>query len=796
MHVVDLTMDESVSTQQLPAPAPAPNSGKKLKQSRLPFLVLSPGTSSSIGSLQSESATGGEPVETRKRKPSCDGNHGELHLAKVVRTSARQSNDEELIVVAKSDPEVIIVDEAETPTAVATVADSSPGGESVKPAGTDAEDGSSPDKADPTDQQMVVSSSEEDVYALCTPNKEETSVSSASEKPAAKKISAKQLARRLEHERKLALKEQERQEKRRRLQEEKEEKAREKEELERQRRKEREEREEQKRREREEREEAKRKEREEKEKRRQSEIEQKNEEKRLKEEERRRKEEEREAEEKRKQKAQAQVFSRFFVKKTPANGSTKASDDENSIDSIRGGEPGMVSDRFMPFCVKGDMRMAPVTRRTLSQSEKDRLQTLFGGEATKDEIPASDLYLGLLKRNCIQPLKTGPTWITEAEEDDDDITIIDETTYQPIVEDHATLKQKMKAKFFLFEENRRPPYRGTWRKRSTIVRPRRPFSKDTKYFDYEVDSDDEWEEEEPGESLHGSDDEKDVDAEEDYEVDNDFFVPHGHLSDEEMQAEDEDEAPDADNSPEAQKAKLKILQQEFAAEMKKKTEKIKPRLIGCIWQQHREGGADRTADCSTLIMKILSDRAMLYDPSEPISFTQATATVPEGAGTSIDRDLDSPGKENKKAPKKGRISDGAVGDLARLVHGNVNNRKFLVREFQAFWANRGTANEGPEATGAGETTTSVSASASASEFSMESIRNKIKEIATWGACPLEGPMHGKHCWTVDEAVLKDYNLTQLQLPNAWVYHLKGSNPSRSSKLAPAKPVATSVDEEN
>lgn len=53
-------------------------------------------------------------------------------------------------------------------------------------------------------------------------------------------------------------------------------------------------------------------------------------------------------------------------------------------------------------------------------------------------------------------------------------------------------------------------------------------------FDYEIDSDDEWEEEDPGgESLHGSDDEKE--SEDDYEVDNDVFVPHGYLSDEEGQ---------------------------------------------------------------------------------------------------------------------------------------------------------------------------------------------------------------------------------------------------------------------
>jgi Chromatin assembly factor 1 subunit A. len=60
------------------------------------------------------------------------------------------------------------------------------------------------------------------------------------------------------------------------------------------------------------------------------------------------------------------------------------------------------------------------------------------------------------------------------------------------------------------------------------------------FFDYEVDSDDEWEEEEPGESLHGSDDEKE--SEDEYEVDNEFFVPHGYLSDEETVGEkDEDQ---------------------------------------------------------------------------------------------------------------------------------------------------------------------------------------------------------------------------------------------------------------
>lgn len=34
---------------------------------------------------------------------------------------------------------------------------------------------------------------------------------------------------------------------------------------------------------------------------------------------------------------------------------------------------------------------------------------------------------------------------------------------------------------------------------------------------------------------------------------------------------------------EVRKEKLKLLGEEFEAEIKKKTERIKPRLVGCIW---------------------------------------------------------------------------------------------------------------------------------------------------------------------------------------------------------------------
>lgn len=239
-------------------------------------------------------------------------------------------------------------------------------------------------------------------------------------------------------------------------------------------------------------------------------------------------------------------------------------------------------------------------------------------------------------------------------------------------------------------------------------------------------------------------------------------MPHGHLSDEELHAEEEGEIDD--NSPEVQKVKLKLMQQEFVAEMKKKTEKIKPRLIGCIWTNVSAEDKARSSECSAIIWKMLDDRAMLYNPDEPISFTRSHSRA---NGSCNDQDLTSisPSKDIEKSViKKVKITDEAVCDLARLVHGNVNNRKFLVREFHAFWNSR---NESVE-------------------FSFESIRNKIKEIAKWGACRIKGTMEGKLCWTVENSVLEQCKLMDLPLPNDWKYQLQKESFIKMDKKPDAK----------
>ncbi|CAJ2645587.1 unnamed protein product [Trifolium pratense] len=87
-----------------------------------------------------------------------------------------------------------------------------------------------------------------------------------------------------------------------------------------------------------------------------------------------------------------------------------------------------------------------------------------------------------------------------------------------------------------FDNAPRPAFYGFWPVKSYVVGPRHPLRKDPS-IDYDVSSDEEWEEEEPGESL--SDCEKDEDecqeecSKSDGESEDGFFVPDGYLSEDE-----------------------------------------------------------------------------------------------------------------------------------------------------------------------------------------------------------------------------------------------------------------------
>lgn len=219
-----------------------------------------------------------------------------------------------------------------------------------------------------------------------------------------------------------------------------------------------------------------------------------------------------------------------------------------------------------------------------------------------------------------------------------------------------------------------------------------------------------------------------------------------------------------DNSPEAQKAKLKILQQEFAAEMKKKTEKIKPRLIGCIWMngdEDEDGGTmiddlEKKYHCSDVIWRILKAREM-WCSGEEIKMDDFEPELPEieeeGNEKPASAQIKTPGQ--KKERPKIEITEDSVKELIRLVHGNVNNKKYICREYQAFRLKNYHKNLDFQ------------------EYSVKSVEEKMIEISDYKTCPDDGPLFGKKCWYVKPDIVKQYfGDEQLPIPNQWTYILE------------------------
>ncbi|XP_022965575.1 chromatin assembly factor 1 subunit FAS1 [Cucurbita maxima] len=119
---------------------------------------------------------------------------------------------------------------------------------------------------------------------------------------------------------------------------------------------------------------------------------------------------------------------------------------------------------------------------------------------------------------------------------------------------HASKLNRGKGKQLLqFSKSYRPAFYGIWSTKSHVVGPRHPFRKDPD-LDYDVDSDEEWEEEDPGESLSDcdKDDEENLEeegcakAEDDEDSEDGFFVPDGYLSENEGVEHDRMETDDVD----------------------------------------------------------------------------------------------------------------------------------------------------------------------------------------------------------------------------------------------------------
>lgn len=131
-------------------------------------------------------------------------------------------------------------------------------------------------------------------------------------------------------------------------------------------------------------------------------------------------------------------------------------------------------------------------------------------------------------------------------------------------------KGLLRRQLLQFDKCHRPAFYGVWPKKSQVVGGRHPFTMDPD-LDYEVDSDEEWEEEEPGESLSDCDkddneclEEECSRGEDEDESEDGFFVPDGYLSDEEGVQVDKVESPDAEGSKILSSSAQEGASEEFA----------------------------------------------------------------------------------------------------------------------------------------------------------------------------------------------------------------------------------------
>ncbi|CAI2733680.1 unnamed protein product [Schistosoma spindalis] len=324
-----------------------------------------------------------------------------------------------------------------------------------------------------------------------------------------------------------------------------------------------------------------------KEEERENERKKKEEEKRKKEEEKLQKEQEKKREEELKtqrEEKQRAVMLGFLVK----------SESKKETNTISGTDCGP----FIQFEVRKDMRMAPLHRmsQALLSSKQINMENLRHSWVNgNDKDAASSLgllkfgranYLHELQTGQILPLSYPSTWPIEPPE----VQYLGDNIY-PVI-NSITLKQHgnrgsggtvwLRAKLFQFVENYRPAYYGTWRRRSCIVTGRRPFARDDYQLDYSIDSDDEWEEEEPGESITQSDNEEEEDEDEEKGEDDDdqFFVPHGYLSDDEGVAVEEGDGPIPD---EMKQLRQQLSVAEYEAAHRRGLQRLKPLLLGPLW---------------------------------------------------------------------------------------------------------------------------------------------------------------------------------------------------------------------
>ncbi|WRT65688.1 uncharacterized protein IL334_002633 [Kwoniella shivajii] len=143
-------------------------------------------------------------------------------------------------------------------------------------------------------------------------------------------------------------------------------------------------------------------------------------------------------------------------------------------------------------------------------------------------------------------------------------------------------RNKFPWKVLAFDQQTRPPYCGTFTKKSVVVGPRTPFAQDP-IFDYSYDSSDDWVDDEGGEDVDDFGEGEPKEDEEDEDDDED----EGEFDDWLDDAEDVDFTPvEGESTPQAEpeQARLPMKVVKKSREVPKKVVKLTPSWKGPVWE--------------------------------------------------------------------------------------------------------------------------------------------------------------------------------------------------------------------
>jgi chromatin assembly factor 1 subunit A len=399
-------------------------------------------------------------------------------------------------------------------------------------------------------------------------------------------------------------------------------------------------------------------------------------------------------------------FLKGFVKKVEPAAVVVGSSEGSRVSASTG--PYFRVGSFFPFEPAAGAKLAPVNvaSRTLSADEL----VSFTKQVLAHEGDLKALFASLCER-CMQRRKSSRRTRHQFEQsrrekygakmDLAPLTAAAATLLDPQSRRIRELVLSESIKLLKFHENLRPEYHGTWSSRSKKINPRNPLKKDD-VLDYEIDSDEEWEDIADAENISAESDEEDVVAatgaeanKDEYSFDEEFLVADGYLSDGEGL-----ESVSGDSDEE----NLDEIGENELAERKKNVDPNAPKrdkkaLLERTKQNLRKRGSDNVAafiigpvfDLSTLVtpaekkyqafleshsIQMLVPTPVTIGEDDDFSSANQTAAALQSAG----------GSEKKTGPRTKPVPEDQIAPLLKLTHGNPQGIDKIVLQFMEQFA--------------------------------------------------------------------------------------------------------------